>query len=303
MYAIEASGLADLCKEIVRANEFQECIEVIQGRAEDVELPIQHNTADVLVSEWMGFYLLHEAMLSSVIGVRDKWLRRDGLMLPSTATVYMCPVNIDEYVRENLTYWDNTYGFNFTPLKMRIQERNARSPIIENIQPSNCLAQPEQVAHFHLNFVATEDLVRIRRSLTFKLNKYAICHGFAVWFDCDFHDSKDESVNSLESEVGERSKNNVVLSTAPDAMATHWKQTIVLLPNALMVSKGEVLCCVLELQQDTNNSRRYNISLELVDDDSDSDDSDDIDNLIDSVEGNDIKAMILDVLTTKTKYT
>lgn len=46
---------------------------------------------DILVSEWMGFYLLHEGMLDSVIIARDKFLKEDGLMLPESATIYASP--------------------------------------------------------------------------------------------------------------------------------------------------------------------------------------------------------------------
>lgn len=45
-------------------------IQVIQGRMEDVELP---EKVDLIVSEWMGFYLLHESMLPSVFIARDKY--------------------------------------------------------------------------------------------------------------------------------------------------------------------------------------------------------------------------------------
>ena len=51
MYAIEASGLAATAAQIAADNGFGGIIEVIQGRAEDVELP---ELADVLISEWMA---------------------------------------------------------------------------------------------------------------------------------------------------------------------------------------------------------------------------------------------------------
>ena len=47
-------------------------ITVLQGKAEEVELP---EKVDVIVSEWMGYMLLYETMLPSVLYVRDKWLK------------------------------------------------------------------------------------------------------------------------------------------------------------------------------------------------------------------------------------
>lgn len=39
----------------------------------------------------MGFYLLHEGMLDSVLHARDKFLKPGGLMFPQTATIYAAP--------------------------------------------------------------------------------------------------------------------------------------------------------------------------------------------------------------------
>lgn len=52
-------------------------IEVIHGKVEDIELP---EKVDLIISEWMGFYLLHEAMLDSVLVARDKFLKPGGTM-------------------------------------------------------------------------------------------------------------------------------------------------------------------------------------------------------------------------------
>lgn len=51
-------------------------MEVIHGKVEDIELP---EKVDVIISEWMGFYLLHEAMLDSVLYARDKFLKPGGI--------------------------------------------------------------------------------------------------------------------------------------------------------------------------------------------------------------------------------
>lgn len=48
---------------------------------------IQPHSVDVLLSEWMGYCLLYESMLSSVLIARDHWLIPGGAMLPDTATM------------------------------------------------------------------------------------------------------------------------------------------------------------------------------------------------------------------------
>lgn len=65
VYAIEASGLAVKARENIQKNGFTDVITVIQGKVEDIQLPVTE--VDVIVSEWMGYMLLYESMLDSVL--------------------------------------------------------------------------------------------------------------------------------------------------------------------------------------------------------------------------------------------
>ena len=83
-----------------------------RGAVEDLELP---EPVDIIVSEWMGYFLLRESMLDSVRGraraladraeaprggrlrtslssqvlaARDRWLKPGGVLFPSHATMY-----------------------------------------------------------------------------------------------------------------------------------------------------------------------------------------------------------------------
>lgn len=47
-------------------------ITLIQGKVEEVELPV--DKVDIIISEWMGYFLFYESMLDTVIFARDKWL-------------------------------------------------------------------------------------------------------------------------------------------------------------------------------------------------------------------------------------
>lgn len=53
----------------------------------DKYIQIKPHSVDVLLSEWMGYCLLYESMLSSVLLARDKWLKPGGAILPDTATI------------------------------------------------------------------------------------------------------------------------------------------------------------------------------------------------------------------------
>jgi hypothetical protein len=60
---------------------------VFRGRAEDFGLG--RTKVDLIVSEWMGYFLIFEHMLPSVIAVRDRCLIKGGLIIPSKAELFI----------------------------------------------------------------------------------------------------------------------------------------------------------------------------------------------------------------------
>ncbi len=61
-------------------------VEVIQGTIETVSLP---EKVDIIISEWMGYFLLRESMLDSVLVARDRFLKPGGALYPSHARLYL----------------------------------------------------------------------------------------------------------------------------------------------------------------------------------------------------------------------
>lgn len=47
-------------------------ITVLKGKIEEIELPVAK--VDIIISEWMGYFLVFENMLNTVLYARDKWL-------------------------------------------------------------------------------------------------------------------------------------------------------------------------------------------------------------------------------------
>ena len=47
---------------------------------------------DIIVSEWMGYYLLRESMFDSVLFARSRWLKPGGAHFPSHAQIFMAPL-------------------------------------------------------------------------------------------------------------------------------------------------------------------------------------------------------------------
>jgi hypothetical protein len=64
VYAVEASSLAEWTELVVAANNLSDKITVIQGRVEEVTLP---EKVDIIISEWMGTFLIFISLFSIII--------------------------------------------------------------------------------------------------------------------------------------------------------------------------------------------------------------------------------------------
>uniref|UniRef100_M1AFL7 Protein arginine n-methyltransferase 1 n=1 Tax=Solanum tuberosum TaxID=4113 RepID=M1AFL7_SOLTU len=100
VYAIECSSMADMAQEIVKLNGFSDVITVIKGKVEEIDLPVPK--VDIIISEWMGYFLLYENMLDTVLYARDKWLVKDGLVLPDKASLYLTAIEDADYKDEKI---------------------------------------------------------------------------------------------------------------------------------------------------------------------------------------------------------
>lgn len=66
---VDMSSIIHKAREIVEANGLQDVVTLIQGKMEEIELPVLK--VDIIVSEWMGYFLLYESMLDTVLYARD----------------------------------------------------------------------------------------------------------------------------------------------------------------------------------------------------------------------------------------
>ncbi len=72
-------------REIIKKNGLESKITVLKGKMKDVVLPVEK--VEIIISEWMGYFLLYESMLDCVLWARDKYLNKGGKMLPDRAEI------------------------------------------------------------------------------------------------------------------------------------------------------------------------------------------------------------------------
>jgi len=239
---VDMSSIAEQAEEIVRLNKLSNKVKIVRGKVEDVDLTaLGVDKVDIIVSEWMGYMLLYESMLDSVIVARDKWLRPGGLIFPDRASLYICALEDADYKSEKIGFWDDVYGFDFSCIKtLALSE-----PLIDTVEPSQIMSSaPFKLLDVDITTVQREDLDFTAR-FALEAARDDHVHGFLVYFDVEFAAS--------HKAIG--------LSTAPGAPYTHWKQTTFYLREDLIMCEGEVLAGEFACRRNKLNHRELDVVL------------------------------------------
>ena len=106
VYAVDASNSVKVAQKLADANGYSDRLTIINGKIEEIELP---EKVDVIISEPIGFLLVHERMLESYVVARDRFLKPGGLMMPSTGSIVLCPLSDEGCHKEQLdrvAFWE-----------------------------------------------------------------------------------------------------------------------------------------------------------------------------------------------------
>lgn len=237
---IDCSDIIDEARQIVSDNGFENVITLIKGKVEEVTLPV--DKVDIIISEWMGYFLLYESMLNTVLWARDHWLADDGLIFPDKSTLFVCGIEDGDYKEEKIGYWDNVYGFDFSCIK----EIALREPLVDTVESSQVCTNACPVLQIDIGKVKEEDL-SFESSFTIKATRDDFIHAIVAYFDIAFtHGHKV-----------------VGFSTGPHAKYTHWKQTVFYLEDDIPVHKGELLRGNIKAKPNPKNHRDLDIWLTI----------------------------------------
>ena len=250
VYALEASDVAQRARKLLQANGLGDRITVLQAKVEEAELP---EPADVILSEPMGFMLIHERMLESYIIARQRFLRPGGLMFPSTGTIHVAPFSdpaLHAEQCEKVAFWRTTdfFGLDLSPLLGEAAADHFGQPVVGFVDPATLLSPLTATAGIDFGRDAPADLARIAIPFSFTASRTALCHGLAAWFDVAFRGSTEE----------------VVLRTGPSAPGTHWYQVRILLREPIAVNAGQRLAGSLLCSANARYSYDCALRMELA---------------------------------------
>ena len=280
-----------------------------QGAVEDITLPpgdydefdlssspSDTQVVDIIISEWMGYFLLRESMLDSLVRARDKFLKPNtGIMMPSHATMLIAPI-IDEEERrvqhneyaaamedwkEFATTTQNVYGVDMTVLEKDFDREQKEYYVLSSRWaelPTHCLlAAPSVVKELDMHICTVEDArgvglamgkdegvgapfeftIEGRSSEEGAISMGTTVSGFAGWFTVDFKSRTDEAGKDVAPPV----PNPTSLSTGPEMGYTHWGQQVFHLPAAIPVLSEQTthIQGTMEMMRTKESARLYNV--------------------------------------------
>lgn len=238
VYGIEFADIADFSIDIIKNNNMQNKITIIKSKVEEAELPV--DKVDIILSEWMGYFLLYESMLDCVLFARDKWLKKDGYMFPDRAQMFLAGVEDKNYKHRKIDSWNNIYGFNMNCIK----EAAIAEPLIDNCTQDYLISSTCKIYDIDLYKITTKELdFMAGYEIEFKFDD--CFNGLVSWFNVSFN----------------KVQNKVVLPTGPYDVPTHWKQVVFYIEDDIYVHKGEKLKGNIAVIKDKNNFRFINIKI------------------------------------------
>lgn len=301
VYAVEYTDMAKHAERVMEANGVADVVTVIKGAVEDIALPVEEHglqpeegeggesseaVVDIMISEWMGYFLLRESMLDSLIRARDRFLkRRTGLMLPSHATMYVAPIQDEderklgaaEYagaMGDWTEFVDSTramYGVDMNILEKDFEREQREYYLLSShwseLGPEQVLCDPVAIKEFDMATCTIEDARGLSveegpdvGAFDFDVDADAVVgpiSGVAGWFDVDFKSRTD----NVGIEGGAPALPAPAhLSTAPENGYTHWGQQTFHFPSSIPLIHGETtrIHGTVELTRTKENLRLYN---------------------------------------------
>eukprot|EP00933_Yihiella_yeosuensis_P038247 TRINITY_DN32199_c0_g1_i3.p1 TRINITY_DN32199_c0_g1~~TRINITY_DN32199_c0_g1_i3.p1 ORF type:complete len:384 (-),score=81.45 TRINITY_DN32199_c0_g1_i3:84-1148(-) len=242
--AVEASRLAFFLRQIVEANVPNGTVEVQECLAEDLKLP-EGEAVDVIVSEWMGYFLLYENMLPSVLSVRDRYLKPGGLMLPSRSRLLAAPIEDKTWRESKIDYWNSVHGIDMSMLVPLANATACERPQHRCVSADGILAEPVELFNLDLHTVKDADLQRFEAELNFDIPAGRRVDGVTTWFECEFGAA------------------GWLLSTSPKDSPTHWKQTTFYFKQPLEGGGGIRIEGSVVIERHETFSRGYRVNFNI----------------------------------------
>lgn len=210
VYAIESEAVINIAELVAAKNGFQDRITFYNDSSFNVELP---EPADVIVTETMGTFGFEEGILGSLTDARDRFLKKDGKLIPYGVGLFLVPVELPQFYEHVVDFWVNRcQGFDFSPV---------RHLTVNNFHPlklheGTFLGDPLRVQEIEFGETTQAE---VKASFSVHARRQGWLHGLAGWFNA-------ELIPGLSISNGPRDK------------ASHWGLAFFPIDRPVSVDRG-----------------------------------------------------------------
>jgi len=258
--------MAQHARRLAQQNGVGDVVVVLEGYMESQQLP---EKVDLIVSEWMGYFLLREAMYESVLVARDKWLKPGGAMYPSHAFLRMAPLCSALYasrvaeLNEEVGAWDEFASWmkdgngisvaGHTDFFAREQQEYLlQSAQWCQLRQSEVIGDEFSVSEFDLHTCTNAQLTAFSTEFRTVISADSMLNALGGWFDTDFNGSTSEPA-----------PNAITLTTAPES-TTHWAQQVFMIHPPMRVEVGDTLEGTVKVARQKLNHRLLWVQVTLA---------------------------------------
>lgn len=224
VFLYEMAEVASVAAEVQKRNRARNCHLLPCSSLEMVDPP----RVDVVVSETLGNYAFEESMIATLNDARSRHLKKGGTIVPARVRQFVAPVTADRFERE-LSVWDDVGPDLGIELDLSVAGRMSRNNIyVRKVAKKDLLDHGNSAVQWdEVDFNQNSSNSQNRKGeAAWRLGADAAIYGLSVWWEAELVPG-------------------VMLSTAPDAPATHWEQLYFPLLSPLSCKHGETLKATL----------------------------------------------------------
>ena len=135
----------------------------------------------MIVSEWMGYFLLFENMLNSVLYARDKRMVLGGVILHDRASLYLTAIEDADYKQQKIHFWNSVYGFDMSYIKKEAM----LEPLVDIVDQNQIVTGSQLLKTMDIEKMSCGDT---SFSTPFKLfaNQNDFIHALVAYLDVSF---------------------------------------------------------------------------------------------------------------------
>jgi len=256
--SVDNSDIIEKARKNIEENGLQDVITLYRGRIEEIRLPCK---VDIIISEWMGYFLLYEAMLDSVLVARDRFLAPGGILAPSQTRILFTASSDESFLEDHYHYWNDVYGFKMSTMR----EGVLQEAIVDFVSPDTIVTDTVMIKDLCHQTITVVDLDFVTPFELEMQRDDQVC-AFVGYFDTWFTREGQAvplDVGITKEELKKHGLNGFTTGPVPtSAEETHWKQTMFVLQRPIELKKGDKVKGTFFCVKNSTNPRALDIRIQ-----------------------------------------